>query len=179
MHARVLTNGVVPTQSNIQTFTTTTGQFESKQFVLFQNIVLPELKCTAKIDSHSCQVFHGPCAYDIIIGCDLMRKIHFKIDFDNSTMECMDITIPMHPSNFFDDTICLCDVLSFDHDDFDSYATVITMAEYKATSIFYIVQKQLHLSSQNHDQLFSVLNRHSHLFDGVLKVCPHRLMHLC
>ena len=101
----MLTNGVVPTQSKIQTFTTIAGQFESKQRVLFQNIVLPEFKRTAKIDLHSCQVFHGSCAYDIIIRCDLMRKIHFKINFDNNTIECMDITVLMCPSNFFDDTI--------------------------------------------------------------------------
>ena len=44
VHARVLTNSVIPTQSNTQTFTTIAGQFESKQRVLFQNIVLPEFK---------------------------------------------------------------------------------------------------------------------------------------
>ena len=90
----------------------------------------------------------------------------------------MDITIPMRPSNFFDETIRLRDVLAFENDDFDLYATAITMANYKATSILDIVQKQLHLSLQNRDQLFSVLNRHSRLFDGVLKVYPHRLIHL-
>ena len=93
-------------------------------------------------------------------------------------MECMDITIPMRPSNFFDNTIRLRDVLAFENDDFDSHATAITLAKYKATSIIDIVQKQLHLSSQNRDQLFLVLNRHSRLFDGVLKVYPHRLIHL-
>ena len=93
-------------------------------------------------------------------------------------MECMDITIPMCPSNFFDEIIRLCDVLAFENDDFDSYATTITMAKYKATSIIDIVQKQLHLSSQNSNQLFSVLKQHSRLFDGVLKVYRHRLIHL-
>ena len=90
----------------------------------------------------------------------------------------MDITIPMRPSNFFDDTIRLRDVLAFENDDFDSDATAITLSNYKATSIFDIVQKQLHLSSQNRDQLFSMLNRHSRLFDGVLKVYLHSLIHL-
>ena len=137
----MLTNSVIPTQSKTQTFSTIAGQFESKQRVLFQNIVLPEFKQTAKIDSHSCQVFHGPCAYDIIIGCDLMRKFHFQIKFDNNTMECMEITIPMCPSYFFDEIICLCDVLYFENDDFDLYATAITMANYKATSIFDMVRK--------------------------------------
>ena len=178
VHAQALTNSVIPTQSNTQTFTTIAGQFESKQHVLFQNIVLPEFKQTAKIDSHSCQVFHGPCAYDIIIGHDLMRKIHFKINFDNNTIEYMDITIPMHPSNFFDETIRLHDVLSFENDDFDVYATAITISNYKATSIIDIVQKQLHLSLQNPNQLFLVLSRHSRLFNSVLKVFPCRLIHL-
>ena len=70
VHAQVLTNSVIPTQSNTQTFTTIARQFELKQRVLFQNIVLPEFKLTAKIDSHSCQIFNSPCAFDIIIGRD-------------------------------------------------------------------------------------------------------------
>ena len=41
-----------------------------------------------------------------------------------------------------------------------------------------MVQKQLHLSLQNRDKLFSVHKRHSRLFDGVLRVYPHRLIHL-
>ena len=61
---------------------------------------------------------------------------------------------------------------------FDLHATAITMANYKATSIFDIVQKQLHLSLQNRDQLFLMLKRHKQLFDGVLKVYPHRVIHL-
>ena len=73
----------------------------------------------------------------------------------------MDITIPMRPSNFFDETICLRDVLAFENDDFDLYATAITMANYKAMSIFDIVQKQLHLSSQNRNRSFlSLTNTH-------------------
>ena len=70
------------------------------------------LNSEQKMDSHSYQVFDSWCADDIIIGCESIRKIHFKIHLDNNTMECMNIKIPMCPSNIFENAMCLCDVLS-------------------------------------------------------------------
>lgn len=43
-----------------------------------------------------------------------MCKVHFKIDFDINIMHCMDMTIPICPFNYFENAICLNDVLPLD-----------------------------------------------------------------
>ena len=92
---RMLSTEVTPSISTNQIFTTLAGEFQSNKQVLLQDIVLPEFKCTAYIQSHACQVFIDPCFYDIILGQDFLRKIHFSIDFNDNTMNCMDMSVPM------------------------------------------------------------------------------------
>ena len=72
VHKHVLLTEVKPFISNKQTFTTLAGEFQSNRQVVLQDIVLPEFKCTAYIDNHTCQVFLGPCSYNIILGCDFL-----------------------------------------------------------------------------------------------------------
>ena len=91
IHERMLSTEVTPSISTNQIFTTLAGEFQSNRQVLLQDIVLPEFKRTAYIINHTCQVFIGPCSYDIILGQDFLQKIHFHINFDNNTMNCMDM----------------------------------------------------------------------------------------
>jgi hypothetical protein len=72
---------MVPLIGTIQNFTILAGEFQSNCQVLLEEIVLPEFKRAAYIDSQQCQVFTGPCSYDIILGCNFLCKIHFHIDF--------------------------------------------------------------------------------------------------
>ena len=67
IHECVLITEVTPLISTNQIFTTLAGEFQSNRQVLRQDIVLPEFKRTAYIQSHACQVFIGPCSYDIIL----------------------------------------------------------------------------------------------------------------
>ena len=60
IHKRVLMTGVTLFISTNQMFTTLAGEFQSNRQVLLQDIVLPEFKCMAYIQSHACQVFIGP-----------------------------------------------------------------------------------------------------------------------
>ena len=94
---------MVPLIEPIQNITTLAGEFQSKHQVSLEEIVLPEFKSTAYIDSHQCQVFTGPCCYDIILGCDFLRKIHFHINFQNNSMTCMDMSVSMLNPDFFTD----------------------------------------------------------------------------
>jgi hypothetical protein len=73
----------------------------------FQIIVLSEFTHTAPIESHSQKVFHGSCAYEMIIRLDILCNVNFKIDFKTNLMNYIFITVPMHTSNNFDDTMCL------------------------------------------------------------------------
>jgi hypothetical protein len=66
----------------------------------------------------------------------------------------------------------------FDDVDVDSYASLIKESTYKSVSISDIVGTQTHLSSEECHALSSILNKHTALFDGILKVYPHRLVHL-
>jgi hypothetical protein len=122
IHERVLSTEVTPSISTNRIFTTLAGEFQSNRQVLLQDIVLPEFKCTAYIINHVFQVFIGPCAYDIILGRNFLRKIHFHINFNNNTMNCVDISVPMQSSDFFSDSTCLCDIKFFDDVEVDSFA---------------------------------------------------------
>ena len=75
IHKRVLLTEVTPSISTNQIFTTLAGGFQSNKQVLLQDIVLPEFNCTANVQSHACQLFIGPCTYNIIFGQDFLWKI--------------------------------------------------------------------------------------------------------
>ena len=132
---------------NIQIFTTLAGKFHSNQQVLLQEIVLPEFKRTAYIDIQTCLVFTGPCTYDVILGCDFLCKLHFHMNFDDNTMNCMEMTVPMHSPDFFTNNTQLCDIMFFDDIEVDSFASLIKEAKYKSVSISDVVNAQSHLSS--------------------------------
>ena len=146
--------------------------------MLLEEIVLPEFKITSYIESQQCQVFSGSCCYDIFLGQDFLCKVHFHIDFQNNTMTCMDMSVAMCSSEFFTDNIHLGDILFFDDVDVDSYASIIKESTYKSVSIADVIAAQSHLLSEQAQSLSKMLEKHTTLFDGILKVCPHHLVHL-
>ena len=103
IHQRVLATNVKPIITKNQTFTTLAGRFQSNRQVLLQDSVLSEFRHTAYIDSQACQVFIGPCLYNIILGQDFLQKVQFNINFENNTMNCMDMSVPMRSPEFFYD----------------------------------------------------------------------------
>ena len=178
IHSRVISTEVIPTIGDSQIFTTLAGEFHSNQQVLLQEIVLPEFKRTAYIDKQTCQVFTGPCTYDVILGRDFLRKLHFHINFDDNTMNCMDMSVPMRSPDFFTNHTRLHDIMFFDDVEVDSFASLIKQSKYKSISISDVINTQLHLSSNQRTILSTMLAKHVTLFDGILKVYPHRLIHL-
>ena len=161
VHEHVLLTEVKPFINNKQTFTTLAGEFQSNRQVVLQDIVLPEFKRTAYIDNHTCQVFLGPCLYDIILGRDFLRKIHFHINFDNNTMNCMDMSVPMQSPEFFSDHSRLRDIMFFDDVEVDSFASTITKSSYQPISISTIVHTQNYLSVESSQILSNMLNKHT------------------
>ena len=178
IHEQILLSNIVPLIGPTQNFTTLAGDFQSNQQVLLEEIVLPEFKYPSYIDSQQCQVFSGPCCYDIILGHDFLRKVHFHIDFQNNTITCMDMSVAMRSSEFFTDNTCLRNILFFDDVDVDSYASIIKESMYKSVSIADVIAAQSHLSSEQAQLLSKMLEKHTTLFDGILKVYPHHLVHL-
>ena len=178
IHERVLLTNIKPIITKNQTFTTLAGKFQSKRQVLLQDIVLPEFKCTAYINSQGCQVFIGPCSYNIILRQDFLQKVQFNINFENETMNCIDTSVPMQSPAFFYDCTWLRDVMFFDNVEVDLFASTITKFTYHPVSISTIISMQKHRSVGHRNMLSVMLNKHTILFDGILKVYPHRLVHL-
>ena len=178
IHERVLLTEVKPIISTTQNFTTLAGDFQLNRQVLLKDIVLPEFKRTANIKDNLFQIFIGPCSYDIILGRDFLQKIQFNINFDNNTMNCMDMSVPVRSPDFFSDCTRLRDIMFVDDIEVDSFALMITKSKYQQVSISTIVDAQKHLSVEDKNTLSIMLSKHTILFDGILKVYPHRLVHL-
>jgi hypothetical protein len=62
--------------------------------------------------------------------------------------------------------------------DVDSYASLIKESTFKSVSISDIVGAQMHLLSEEYHSLSNILNKHTTLFDGPLKLYPHCLVHV-
>ena len=178
IHARTISTEVILTIGDNQIFTTLASKFHSNQQVLLQEIVLPEFKHTAYIDKQICQVFTGPCTYDVILGHDFLCKLHFHIHFDDNTMNCMDMSVPMHSPDFFTNNNRLCDIMFVDDVEVNSFVSLFKESKYKSISISDVVNSQPHLSSDQCTILSTMLAKHVSLFDGILKVYPHCLIHL-
>ena len=79
IHTHAISTEGIPTIGDNQIFTMLAGKFCSNQQVQLQEIVLPEFKRTAYIDKQTCQVFTGPCTYDVILGRDFLHSYTFTL----------------------------------------------------------------------------------------------------
>ena len=66
----------------------------------------------------------------------------------------------------------------FDDVEVDSFALAITKSKYHPVNISTIIDTQTHLSVEDRNTLSVMLSKHTTSFDGILKVYPHRLVHL-
>ena len=66
----------------------------------------------------------------------------------------------------------------FDDVEVDSFALAITKSKYHPVNISTIIDTQTHLSVEDRNTVSVMLNKHIILFDSILKVYPHRLVHL-
>jgi hypothetical protein len=65
-----------------------------------------------------------------------------------------------------------------DNVEVDSLTSIIAKSMYHPVSISTIVDTQTHLSVEDREILSTMINTHTILFDGILKVYPYRLVHL-
>jgi hypothetical protein len=64
-------------------------------------LVLPELHCSCRINTHNSHAFNVTCPYDIIIGRDLLTKTCMGFDFQDMTLSTYGKTIAMKPKHFY------------------------------------------------------------------------------
>ena len=103
IHKQVFLTEVKPIINRTSNFTTLAGDFQSNRQVLLQDIALPEFKCMAYIKDLICQIFIGPFSYNINLGQDFLQKIQFDINFNDNTINCMDMSVPMRSPDHFSD----------------------------------------------------------------------------
>ena len=89
----------------------------------------------------------------------------------------MDMTLPMQSPDYFSDCSCLQDIMFSDDVEVHFFASMITKSTYQPISISTIIDTQNHLTVEHRNTLSIMLNKHTLLFDGILKVYPHRLIH--
>ena len=90
----------------------------------------------------------------------------------------MDMSVPMRPPDYFSDRTHLHNIMFFDDVEVDSFASTIIKSSYQPTSISTIVDTQNHFTTEDKQALSIILNKYTVLFDGILKVYLHRLVHL-
>jgi hypothetical protein len=90
----------------------------------------------------------------------------------------MDMSVPMRSYDFFTVHTRLRNIMFSNDVEVDSFASAFTKSMYHPVSISTIVDTQTHLSVEDREILSTMLSKHTILFDGILKVYPHRLVHL-
>ena len=90
----------------------------------------------------------------------------------------MDTSVPMRSPDFFYDRTCLCDIMFFDDVEVDSFASTVTKSTYHRVSMSAIIDTQTQLSVEDRNTLSTMLNKHTTLFDNILKVYPHSLIYI-
>ena len=66
-------------------------------------ISLPEFVNGRRIQGVAAHLFNSPsCPYDIIFGCDFLRKIGLKMDFENNCVQWLDTLVDMKNIKFYD-----------------------------------------------------------------------------
>ena len=84
----------------------------------------------------------------------------------------MDMSVPMQSSDFFSDHTRLHGIMFSDDVEVGSFASTITKSTYHPVSISTFVDTQKHLSVEDREILSTMLNKHTVLFDGILKSLP-------
>ena len=92
-------------------------------------------------------------------------------------MNCMDKSVAMQSSDFFSDHTRLRNIMFLDNIEVDSFASTITKSTYLPVFISTIVDTKKFLSVEDREILSTLSSKHTILFDGILKVYPHQLVH--
>ena len=106
-------------------------------------------------------------AYDMIIGRDILTDLGFKFDFTNQTVEWDGISIPMKDGDATEEeSFFVPDPESVD-DSADRLKKILD-AKYEPADLQKVCQEQTQLNKDEQQQLYTLLDKYSDLFDGTL-----------
>ena len=125
---------------------------------MITGIKFPELGNAQIRDVHA-DIFSSPsCRYDIILGRTELALMQLHLNFTTNTIEWRNHSIPMTPTQ----------QLTTMYDDIEVFADEILDRKYQSVTPKEVVDTLDHLSQNEKEQLETVLNKYTTVFDGKL-----------
>jgi hypothetical protein len=149
---------------------------------------LPEFDKNRRINQQTVLVFDKEnVKYDIILGTNFLSKTGIKLNYSEGNMEWFDSSIPLCPPGVLDSKefdamedmfhIQVEDKI-FGEDWLECFATEILDTKYEKTDIAKVVKGLTHLNAHQKADLLRVLQKNNKMFDGTLRVYPHKKVHI-
>lgn len=168
---------------------TLAGTMQVESVARLRNVKLPEFDKNRTFDECKALVFDSPCAYDVLLGADALKKLGINLLYETGVVEWCGNTIQMRDAHETTrkDYVDMMEAfhiqreeewLGYEDDYFDNYATSILDAKYDKVDIDEVVKQQDHLNDDQKEDLRRLLSKYSKLFDGTLGVYPHKKFHI-
>ena len=160
------------------------GKKPHNQSVVLKDIIFPEFSPTRKIDKTiKAIVLEDECPYDIILGVDVMVPLGIDVSCTTQTISWSDLKVSWKPQKYFDDSTLsnmarnshafYCDDPLSEWIDARAYYAQpdngkLKESLYDVVPTKEITDQQLHLTSEQRNDLFNVLEKFKPLFNGNL-----------
>jgi hypothetical protein len=190
IHQSALPPGITPSIGKKRRLTGVTSSVHVDKEVILENLTLPEFLAMLRVPGpiRAIVMYNDESPYDLIIGMDLMQVLGIDIHNTSKTIAWRDKRIPFKPRDYFANGLfqsTLLDVMDGSLIDPDETllhsgykSKTITSSHYERFSPTAIVEKQIHLTSSQRQDLASVLSKFPKLFSGQLQCYPGRKVHL-
>ena len=114
---------------------TLAGSFICNEDVVLEGITMPEFTKSRQVQRQSAYVFDGPCAYDIILGRDFLKKTQMDIFLSTSEVKWLEFKVPMKPRNHWtQESIMEVMLPEANQDPGEIFATGFKEAKYETTT---------------------------------------------
>jgi len=159
----------------------TVGTFKTNSHSTIRCHKVVELSSWRQLLTIKLQIYKGQLGnYDMILGRDYMKRYGVDLHFSDETIRCEDRIMPMHHPGFYTkerledlffyienpDLESLLEGVYLGYD--DQYTQIILDSKYEKQDLKAVATKQNHLTPDQRQQLYQLLQAHEKLFDGTL-----------
>jgi hypothetical protein len=163
---------------------TLSGHLKTQEVVTSRDIRLPEFNKNRRINQQKVLVFDNDnVKYNIMLGTNFLSKTGIKLNYSDGNMEWFDCSIPLCPPGGLDskEFDAMEDIFHiqvkdeiFGEDWLECFATEILDAKYEKKNVAEVIKRLTHLNAHQKADLLRVLQENDKMFDGTLKVYPHK-----
>jgi hypothetical protein len=167
---------------------TLAGHLKTQEAVTMGDLRLPKFNKTRCINQQKVLVFDNDnVKYNIILGTNFLSKNGIMLNYSEGNMEWFNYSIPLCPPGGLDSKefdlmedmfhIQVKDKI-FGEDWLECFATEILDAKYERIDVVEVVKTLTHLNAHQKADLLRVLQEKDKMFDGTLRVYPHKKVHI-